>query len=392
MDPRTLRRAILAAPLETSSFGEPPRPGTLYVPPAHEKALRPEANLVVGGRGVGKSFWTAALKSPELRRQIGSTVTALDRAETAQRKLTLDLESLRKTNTQLSRELQETQQRAQHTQVQLDALQASRQAEQKQARETVATLEQQLKEARQQAERARADKAAMEAQASRQLTEANDLINRQKLAAAAAADREMKLEKSLTELRQQLDEARAATPAPTDPAQDIAQLRQQLDGLVEENRRMAQVRDQMAQDREQLALKVTSHQQALAQAVDRAREEARQSVAQEIGRLQESLRLGQARLGTLTAQLQSAGKLEVLAPDQVGALMGDFVRQVESGMPSLSLAEGELKLKLGLASAGSTRGFVILQPGAQADANTAVHEVALKFDRAGTLGTLGDKP
>lgn len=318
--------------------------------------------------------------------------TALDRAETAQRKLTLDLESLRKTNTQLSRELQETQQRAQQTQVQLDALQASRQAEQKQARETVATLEQQLKEARQQAERARADKAAMEAQASRQLTEANDLINRQKLAAAAAADREMKLEKSLTELRQQLDEARAATPAPTDPAQDIAQLRQQLDGLVEENRRMAQVRDQMAQDREQLALKVTSHQQALAQAVDRAREEARQSAAQEIGRLQESLRLGQARLGTLTAQLQSAGKLEVLAPDQVGALMGDFVRQVESGMPSLSLAEGELKLKLGLASAGSTRGFVILQPGAQADANTTVHEVALKFDRAGTQGLLGGKP
>ena len=318
--------------------------------------------------------------------------TALDRAETAQRKLTLDLESLRKTNTQLSRELQETQQRAQQTQVQLDALQASRQAEQKQARETVATLEQQLKEARQQAERARADKAAIEAQASRQLTEANDLINRQKLAAAAAADREMKLEKSLNELRQQLDEARAATPAPTDLAQDIAQLRQQLDGLVEENRRMAQVRDQMAQDREQLALKVTSHQQALAQAVDRAREEARQSAAQEIGRLQESLRLSQARLGTLTAQLQSAGKLEVLAPDQVGALMGDFVRQVESGMPSLSLAEGELKLKLGLASAGSTRGFVILQPGAQADANTTVHEVALKFDRAGTQGLLGGKP
>lgn len=80
-DPRTLRRAILAAPLETSNFGESPQPGTLYVPPAHEKALRPEASLVVGGRGVGKSFWTAALKSPELRRQIGTTVAALDRAD-----------------------------------------------------------------------------------------------------------------------------------------------------------------------------------------------------------------------------------------------------------------------------------------------------------------------
>lgn len=318
--------------------------------------------------------------------------TALDRAETAQRKLTLDLESLRKSNTQLSRELQDTQQRAQQTQAQFDALQATRQAEQKQARETVAALEQQLKQARQQAERAQADKVAIEAQASRQLTEANDLINRQKLAAAAAADREMKQEKTLAELRQLLQEAQAARPAAAEAAQDLALLRQQLDGLVAENRRMAQQRDQMAQDRKQLVLKVESHQQALAQAAERARAEGQQSAAQEIGRLQESLRLGQARLGTLTAQLQSAGKLEVLAPDQVGALMGDFVRQVESGMPSLSLAEGELKLKLGLASAGNTRGFVILQPGAQADAATTVHEVALKFDRAGMLGGLGSKP
>lgn len=315
--------------------------------------------------------------------------TALDRAETAQRKLTLDLESLRKSNTQLSRELQETQQRAQQSQTQLEALQTARQTEQKQAREAMAALDQQLKAAREQAERAQAEKATIEAQASRQLTEANDLINRQKLAAAAAADREMKLEKALAELRQQLDEARAPAPAPTDPAQDVALLREQLDGLVAENRRMAQLRDQMAQDREQLALKVASHQQALAQAVEQARAEAQQGAAQEIGRLQEALRLGQARLGSLTAQLQSAGKLEVLAPEQVGALMGDFLRQVETGMPRLSLAEGELKLKLGLASAGATRGFVILQPGAQADATTTVHEVALKFDRAGTLGTLG---
>lgn len=81
IDPRALRRAILAAPLESSNFGEIPQPGTLYVPPAHVKALRPESNLVVGGRGVGKSFWTAALKSPELRLRIGATVPDIDRAE-----------------------------------------------------------------------------------------------------------------------------------------------------------------------------------------------------------------------------------------------------------------------------------------------------------------------
>lgn len=35
-----LREAILAAPLETSNFGETPQPGTLYLPPSHLKALK----------------------------------------------------------------------------------------------------------------------------------------------------------------------------------------------------------------------------------------------------------------------------------------------------------------------------------------------------------------
>lgn len=69
-----LREAILAAPLETSNFGEEPKPGTLYVPPSHRKALRLDAHIVVGGRGVGKSFWTAALQSEAIRDQIGTTL------------------------------------------------------------------------------------------------------------------------------------------------------------------------------------------------------------------------------------------------------------------------------------------------------------------------------
>jgi len=66
-----LREAILAAPLETSNFGETPQPGTLYLPPSHLKALKLDAHIVVGGRGVGKSYWTAALQSELLRSQLG---------------------------------------------------------------------------------------------------------------------------------------------------------------------------------------------------------------------------------------------------------------------------------------------------------------------------------
>jgi len=65
---KKIREAILNAPLDTSNFGEVPEPKTLYQPPAHLKALRLDAQVVVGGRGVGKSFWTSALRSNELRR------------------------------------------------------------------------------------------------------------------------------------------------------------------------------------------------------------------------------------------------------------------------------------------------------------------------------------
>lgn len=77
-DAIAVRKAILAAPLETSSHGETPQLGTLYLPLSHLKALRLDAHVVVGGRGVGKTFWTAALQSAELRATLGANVRDLD--------------------------------------------------------------------------------------------------------------------------------------------------------------------------------------------------------------------------------------------------------------------------------------------------------------------------
>lgn len=77
-----IRRAIIdAIPMTTSSHGEAPDARGLYVPPAHIKALRLECNLVVGARGVGKSFWTAALSSSELRASLGKSVKELERTD-----------------------------------------------------------------------------------------------------------------------------------------------------------------------------------------------------------------------------------------------------------------------------------------------------------------------
>lgn len=73
-----IREAIIATIPETSNYGQSPDPGRLYMPRAHAKALKLESNLVVGARGVGKSFWTAALNAPNLRTMLGASVRELE--------------------------------------------------------------------------------------------------------------------------------------------------------------------------------------------------------------------------------------------------------------------------------------------------------------------------
>lgn len=77
-----IRNAIIESlPADTSYSGRTPPLEHLYVPATHLKALRPECQLVVGSRGVGKSVWTAALHDKKLRSLIGSSIAQLDDAE-----------------------------------------------------------------------------------------------------------------------------------------------------------------------------------------------------------------------------------------------------------------------------------------------------------------------
>lgn len=73
-----IRRAILSVlPTATSPEGKTVEQRFLYMPRTHLKALRLEYQLVVGARGVGKSIWTRALGSPELRNWLGASLPEL---------------------------------------------------------------------------------------------------------------------------------------------------------------------------------------------------------------------------------------------------------------------------------------------------------------------------
>jgi chromosome segregation ATPase len=237
---------------------------------------------------------------------------------------------------------------------------------------------------------AQAQAADTEAAARKSLAEAADAMSRLKLAATAASDRELKATADAEVLRQQLASVQAqlaqlrAPEEADDQAAQISRLKTQVEGLLAENQRLAEQRDTAQADNQTLFKRldgsVEREKAAIAAAVQTkvAEQEAATKASTE------SLRLGAERIKTLSAQLGGAGKLEVLAPDQVGHLMGGFLQQLETGMPTLRLAEGELKLKLGLARTDQQDGFVILPPNASAELRSSLHEISLRFDRAGS--------
>lgn len=80
-----VRRALDDLPETMAASTDPPDPSGLFVVPGHERALDPDSTIVVGDRGTGKSFWSAALSSPVTRGLIGAQLPRLqlDRLETS---------------------------------------------------------------------------------------------------------------------------------------------------------------------------------------------------------------------------------------------------------------------------------------------------------------------
>lgn len=77
MPVEALRRAFEAIPEEMAHGTQPPEPSEIYVVPGHESALNPDTAVVVGDRGTGKSFWSAALNGETTRMVIGRQLKRL---------------------------------------------------------------------------------------------------------------------------------------------------------------------------------------------------------------------------------------------------------------------------------------------------------------------------
>lgn len=68
LGPNAIRQRLVdLEPAPAHEADSPPKVEEIYAPLGHEAALDPERPLVVGGRGVGKSFWTGALLNESTR-------------------------------------------------------------------------------------------------------------------------------------------------------------------------------------------------------------------------------------------------------------------------------------------------------------------------------------
>ena len=68
IDIASLRAALAGLPPAANHRpGEPVALNDVYIVSAHRAALDPERSLVVGNRGMGKSFWSHALLNDEIR-------------------------------------------------------------------------------------------------------------------------------------------------------------------------------------------------------------------------------------------------------------------------------------------------------------------------------------
>jgi hypothetical protein len=71
LDVSAIRAALSRLPADVShDMSQAPMPEEIYAPPDHAGALDPTRALVVGGRGMGKSFWAGAYVSDAARREM----------------------------------------------------------------------------------------------------------------------------------------------------------------------------------------------------------------------------------------------------------------------------------------------------------------------------------
>lgn len=184
--------------------------------------------------------------------------------------------------------------------------------------------------------------------------------------------------------RRELRERSAAAERAAKAAEKSAgELDTRLTALIAENAKLAARLDEVATDAERLS----SAGVKLRGELEATRKSLRAAVA-EGARLTKTLQkvesAGQRvaeRLNLAEAQLKSTTTTPVLPAKEVARLIDGFMEEIGTGLPGLSVREGEIRLQVAFGKAGRASGFVVPSADSPPDVRKNLHEVSFRFDR-----------
>lgn len=163
-----------------------------------------------------------------------------------------------------------------------------------------------------------------------------------------------------------------------------------LAALLTENNRLAARLDEIAAD----AVRIGAAGVKLREQLDETKKSLRESVV-EGKRLTKSLQKTESdrgrvaeRLELAEAQLKTKTTTPVLPAKEVAKLIDGFMEEIGTGLPGLSVREGEIRLQVAFGKVGRASGFVVPSADAPADVRKNLHEVSFRFDR--TLGAASE--
>lgn len=186
------------------------------------------------------------------------------------------------------------------------------------------------------------------------------------------------------ELRARATAAERATRAAEKRASDLDT---RLAAVLTENAGLATRLDELEADAERLRAAGTK----LREELDAAKKSLREAVAEarRVGKTLDRAEADRERIAehlrVAEAQLKAKTTTPVLPAKEVAKLIDGFMEEIGTGLPGLSVREGEIRLQVAFGKAGRATGFVVPSADAPKEVRTNLHEVFFRFDR--TLGT-----
>lgn len=158
---------------------------------------------------------------------------------------------------------------------------------------------------------------------------------------------------------------------------------ERIAALLAENARLATRLDEIAADSERLRAagvklreQLDASRKSLQQTASEVKKTTRalQKAESERDGLSERVKLAEAQLKTETIT-------PILPAKEVAKLIDGFVDEIGSGLPGLTVREGEIRLQVAFGKVGRATGFVVPSADAPADVRKNLHEVSVRFDR-----------